>query len=51
VLSDITRPVIAPIRARVKPIAGMDFSVLIAIVALQVLKIIIVGNLVALVAR
>jgi len=49
VLSDITRPVIEPVRRWIKPIGGMDFSLLVALVLLQMLKIILIGNLIGLV--
>lgn len=45
VLSDITRPVITPVRRWIKPMGGLDFSLLVALVLLQVLKIIVIGNL------
>ncbi len=45
VLSDITRPVTEPVRRWIKPMGGMDFSLLVALVLLQVLKIILIGTL------
>lgn len=48
VLSDITRPVIAPVRQWIKPMGGLDFSLLVALVLLQMLKMIVIGNLIGL---
>ncbi len=45
VLSDISRPVTEPVRRWIKPIGGLDLSLLVALVLLQVLKIILIGNL------
>jgi len=45
VLSDITRPVTEPVRRWIKPMGGLDLSLLVALVLLQVLKIIVIGNL------
>lgn len=48
VLSDITRPITEPVRRWIKPMGGLDFSLLVALVLLQVLKIILIGNLISL---
>ena len=45
VLGDITRPVIEPVRRWIKPMAGLDFSLMAALLLLQVIKIIVIGTL------
>lgn len=49
VLADISRPVTDPVRRWVKPIGGLDFSLLIAMVLLNLLKILLVGTLMGMV--
>jgi YggT family protein len=40
-LHQITEPVLAPIRKVIPPLGGLDLSVLVAIIALQFLRILI----------